>query len=199
MSEVAAQIRPPEKFLKSIEVSVSDDENTAKLQRLAVVDTKIKDTEAEKAGDVSKHNESLKQLRKEQRKLLEAIQTKKELRDIECYEKRDERLHKVTIHRADNDMQVDERPMTAQELGGEPTPAKPNKPAKPPKAKKQADLPGTAKGETTGAGGETERAEDETIERESAAAKGSGVGKVTRIKASDAKKKSGERKGGKAK
>ncbi len=199
-----ATSKPPEIFMKSVEVDVTDAENTAKLQRLAVVDTKIKDTEAEKAGDVSKHNESLKQLRKEQRKLLEAIQTKRETREIECYEKRDERLNKVTIHRRDNDQLIDERAMTAAELSGQPTPSKP---AKPPKARKQPDLPNTgpngATSETTGAGGETARTEDETSERESAAAKANGgVGKVTRIKASDAKQKSADRKakkGGKGK
>lgn len=181
MQEATAETRPPEVFLKSIQVDVSDDENTARLNRLAEVDKKIKTTEAEKAGDVSKHNEQLKQLRKEQGKLLDAIETRKEVREVECYERRDDRLHKVQILRRDNDQVVDERPMTAAEL--------------------QTELPFKNGAAAAPAPTDEERADDQAIEQQSAAAQGkggggNGAGKVTRIRASDAKRKSTERKGG---
>src|SRR5687768_2408303 len=114
MSTAAATTKP-EVFLKSLEVTTSDAENTDRLHRLAVVDKKIQDIEAEKATEVSKHNENLKQYRKEQRKLLDAIQSRKQQRDEQVDQVPDYRLGKMNIDRASDTCFDEERALTDEE------------------------------------------------------------------------------------
>lgn len=197
MQTSTAAVSMPEKFLKTVEVDVTDDENMERLKRLAVVDRKIKDTEAEKAGDVSKHNETLKQLRKEQGKLLDATTTRREERDVECYNERDDRRGFMLIKRASDGVVIDERAYTEAERNAE-LPfdkVKPEAPKEKTPEQLEADAAGAAAeagapapdDSAQGAGGASEAPAGK------AASGKSGAGKVVRIRASDVQKKKAAR------
>jgi hypothetical protein len=197
----------PEVFLRTIEVEVSDEENTLRLVRLAQVDGEINNTEAAKASRVSDYNAELKQLRKDRNKLLEAITSRREKRDVECYQRADERRGIMAIIRKSDGKVIDERALTIEERQTQ-LPFRDKTPEE-----QEADAASAAAedgdGAQEGAGrtNDTERppadesgdangqAEDdaELQAQSDAAAKKSGAGKVVRIRASDAKKRKAAR------
>lgn len=177
MTEPAAAIdtNKPQTFLHTVEVDVSDEENDARIHRLIDVEHKINDTEADKASRNSDFNTELKQLRKEKNKLLDAIKTKRERKDVECYERAEERTNTVFIVRASDGKVIDERAMTLEDRmhAGK---------SKAEAEKSEAAVASPSEGKGGGA------ANDEGKARAA-----NGAGTVTRIRASDAKKKKAER------
>lgn len=181
MTEAAQAIdetKKPETFLHTVEVDIADEEMTARTQRLLDVLNKIDTTEADKASRVSDLNSELKQLRKEAQKIRATINTKRERRDVEVYEQPDFRRNIVFIVRASDGKVIDERAMTLEDRESEL-----------PFDKKKGAENDAGDGASGSGGGEA--TEDAEIQKQSdaAAAKNKGAGKVTRIKASDVKKR----------
>ncbi|HEX5865426.1 MAG TPA: hypothetical protein VF014_14435 [Casimicrobiaceae bacterium] len=162
-------------FLHTVEIDVSDEEHDARIRRLIEVEHKINDTESDKASRVSDFNGELKQLRKEKQKLLDAIKTKRERRDVECYELAEERTNTMHICRATDGKVLGERAMTLEDrmnLGK-------------PKADAKAAQAATESPSDTGKGG--------GAANDKGKAKATSAGNVTRIRASDVKKKKAQR------
>lgn len=182
MNEAAAQTETnPKIFLKTVEVEVSDEENTLRLVRLAEVDGNINTTEADKASRVSDFNSDLKQLRKERNKLLEAITTRREKREIECYQVPDERRGIMATIRKSDGKVIDERALTIEE--------------------RQTPLPfrgKTPEEQAADAANDGEQAEDAEIQAQSDATAAGKPKKEKPIKASAARAaKAAKEKGGK--
>lgn len=175
MSEATAQQTPPtprKTFLHTIEVEISTEESAVRTKRLLDVLNEIDKIEADKQSRVSDFNAELKQKRKEAHKVRDAINLGKERRDVECYEVPEEKQNTIHIVRASDGKKVDERAMTLEDrmnLGKSKEDAK--------KAQAATESP-ASEGQGGGAANDTSKA---------------GVGKVTRIKASDAKKKRAQR------
>lgn len=102
-----------EKEVKRLECKVSRAEIEDRKNRLVVVDGSINDTIIVKREEAAEHNKLLRELRKEQTNLISAVTRGVELRDVECFWKQNDRLHKKELVRADNGQVVDE---TAQTL-----------------------------------------------------------------------------------
>ncbi len=103
-------------FKHQITVDISAEEKTKILERNADIDRKMIQVKAEKAMANSGFNEDLKLLRKEQDTLLTSINAGKAKIEIEVYEDKDTRLNRMVYRRASDGEQVDERPLTADEL-----------------------------------------------------------------------------------
>jgi hypothetical protein len=169
MSNAAESIDPskkPETFLHTVEVDITSEETTARTQRLLEVLNKIDTTEADKASRVSDFNGELKQLRKEAGKIRQSIRIGKERRDVECYEQPDFRRNIVFIVRAEDNKVIDERAMTLED--------------------REQELPlNKGKADTDPA--------NEGDDKPATEPKAAGAGKVTRLKASDVKKRKAQR------
>lgn len=158
-------------FLHTVEVEISTEESGARTKRLLEVLNEIDKIEADKASRNSDFNAELKQKRKEAHKVRDAINLGKERRDIECYEVPEERTNTVHICRASDGKVLDERAMTLEDrmYAG--------------KSKAEAeDAEAAVASPSEGQGG---GAND--------TGKAKGAGKVTRIRASDVKKKKAQR------
>ncbi len=170
----------PETFLHTVEVEISNEEAGARTKRLLEVLNEIDKIEGDKASRVSDFNTELKQKRKEAHKIRDAIHLGKERQDVECYEQPDERRNIVFIVRASDHKVLDERAMTLEDRmyldkGKAPAAA--------------ADEPEAA-AEGSGGGGDGEA--EGKAGKAGKAGKGGGA-TVTRIKASDVKKRKAER------
>src|SRR5690606_10655026 len=88
-----------------------------KHDRLAEVDREILNVSAEKADANGDFNKQLKELRKEQKAILDTLDTGKETIEVDCYEEVDEQRLEMLTKRADNDQILPEftRPLTAEE------------------------------------------------------------------------------------
>jgi hypothetical protein len=192
MSQAAAKRHT---FPKTIEIEITDEENTLRMKQHLDVEFKIDAVKAERAATVSEFTQQLKDLRKQRGELITTIQSKKEKRDIECYQEPDYRRHCMVIKRADTDQVIDERALTAEELQESLPGTKDSKGGKKPEAaaapaaagdggivdnnyKPDGHVEGAAQGKGGG---------------EPATTNKGGAGKVTRIKASDAKKTKAKR------
>lgn len=181
MPEATAETttKKPEIFLHTVEVEISSEEAAERTRRLLTVLNEIDTIEADKASRNSDFNTELKQKRKEAHKVRDAINLGKERRDVECYEKPDERRNIVFIVRASDHKVLDERAMTLEDRmyldGGKS------------KAEAKAD---EAPVEGSGGGGADEA--EGKAGKAGKAGKGGGA-TVTRIKASDVKKRKAER------
>jgi hypothetical protein len=140
---------------------------------------------------MAEFNADLKALRQQRSELITTIKTKKEKRKIECFRDPDFRRNTMFIKRADTGAVIEERALTVEERQ-ETLPGTTTKPDKAPKpGSEDPVVPDDYKpdGHVEGAaaegqgGGATE---------EPQSGKG-GADKVTRIKASDAKKRKAER------
>jgi hypothetical protein len=104
-----------ETFGHFIDVTLTEEEITAKLNRNADIDREILSIMGEKAAANSGFNADLKTLRKEQVTLLEAAKAGKAKLEIQCYNDRDDRRGMMLVRRKDNGEIVDERALTAEE------------------------------------------------------------------------------------
>lgn len=185
MEQSNAAEHHPDIFLKTVEVDVSDEEYTARLERLAAVDNSINDTEATKASRMSDFNAELKQLRKERGKLLDAIRSRREKQDVECYQVADERRGIMATIRKSDGAVIDERALTLEERQG--------------KFPFEENREGMKARDEEGGGDEREPRDTEAPpgfgdEGDEAPAKPK-AGKVVRLKASDVKKRKAARSG----
>ncbi len=180
----ATEQKKPEIFLHTVEVEISTEEAAERTRRLLDVLNEIDTIEADKASRNSDFNTELKQKRKEAHKVRDAINLGKERRDVECYEQPDERRNIVFIVRASDHKVLDERAMTLEDrmhLGQTKT-----------EAEKEAEAAASpAEKATEGSGGGADDANGKAG-KAGKAGKGGGA-TVTRIKASDVKKRKAER------
>jgi hypothetical protein len=181
----AAESQAPNTFYKTVEVEITDEENTVRMKDHLEIEFKIDAAKAERAAKMAEYGKDLKDLRQRRSEIITTIRTKKEKREIACYQQEDFRTNRMLIRRADTGEMIDERPLTLEERQ-ESLPG-----TKEPKAKKAAseaanadtDEPPAADDEGSGGG-------DEPAPGSSKPA----AGKVVRIRASDAKKRSAGRK-----
>jgi hypothetical protein len=174
-------------FPKTIEIEITDEENTIRMKDHLEIEFKIDATKAQRAAKMAEYNADLKALRQQRSELITTIKSKKEKRDIDCYQDPDFRRNIMFTKRADTDQVIDERALTLEERQ-ETLPGTTAKPAKP-KAPKGSEDPVVEddykpEGHVEGKPGEKPT--------EDAGATTAG-GKVQRIKASDVKKKKAER------
>lgn len=99
-----------------IDVTLSEAEIKAQLERNADIDRKIIAVSGQKALAARGYNDDLKLLRKEQETLLSTISTGKTKLEVECYLERDDRRGIMFTLRNDNGEIVDQRALTADEL-----------------------------------------------------------------------------------
>lgn len=99
-----------------VDVTLTDLEIKAQLERNADIDRKMIEIKGQKALANSDFNGDLKVLRKEQETLLTSINTGKTKIEVQCYNEKDERRGMMLTMRADNGFIVDERALTADEL-----------------------------------------------------------------------------------
>ena len=205
MNEAAAAVETepkPETFMKTMEVDVTAEEQNQRKDRLVAVDREIINVEAEKASKSSDFSTQIKTLKKERVALLQAIGTGRERREIPCYLERDDRLGVMRTKRVDTDAVIDERALTLEERQTElfdddeaktddgdterPPAGDGDEPEQVGSAGPDAedDAPPT---DADGAG-------DGEAEGDAEQATTAPTGKVTRIKASDVRKKAAERK-----
>lgn len=104
-----------ESFNFAIDVTLTEDEINARLNRNAEIDRKILDIMADKAAANQGFNADLKMLRKEQVTLLESAKAGKAKLEVSCYQERDDRRGMMLTRRNDNGDIVDERALTAEE------------------------------------------------------------------------------------
>jgi hypothetical protein len=176
MSEAAAQIdetKKPRIYLHTVEIDITDEEAGARTKHLLDVLNKIDTIEADKQSRMSDFNSELKQLRKEAAKVRQAIKIGKERRDIEVYDVPEEKQNTIHIMRASDGKKVDERAMTLED-------------------RMHA---GKSKAEAEKAQKATESPAEQAAANDSGKppGKADAAGKVTRIKASDVKKKQAQR------
>jgi hypothetical protein len=102
---------------KQITQKVTKKDQAAKHDRLVEVDRELLQVASEKAESNSDFNGQLKSLRKEQKALLDVIDSGEETLDVDCYEVPDEARMEMTYRRVDNDVELPEftRPFTADE------------------------------------------------------------------------------------
>lgn len=103
-------------FPRKISIHLNDKERAEAKDKLVVVDNELIAIQAAKRADMSDYNERLRDKRAEQETLLKAIKTGALEKEVEVYERRDDRRGVMVYFRADNDEQVDERALTAEEL-----------------------------------------------------------------------------------
>lgn len=110
-------------FMREITQAVSKKDQSG---RLAEIDREILDVTAEKTEANADFNKQLKELRKDQRAILDSIETGELRAEVEVYEEFDEERLEVLTKRADDDQVIPEltRPMSPEErqmsLGEEP-------------------------------------------------------------------------------
>jgi len=104
-------------YTKEIIQDVPETGQPEKHRRLAEVDREILEVQSEKSATNVDFNKQLKDLRKEQKDLLDTLDTGKETIPIEVYDEVDEDRLEVVTKRADNDEILPEltRPMTPEE------------------------------------------------------------------------------------
>lgn len=98
---------------RSLECKVSKAQVEDRKNRLVVVDRSISTEQTEKREEMNKRNATLRELREEQENLVSAIEHGIEKREIDCFWRMNDRLHKKELIRADTGAVVDE---TAQTL-----------------------------------------------------------------------------------
>lgn len=101
----------------AIEVGADQDKNLARMMRHVEIGREIAEAQEEKAGDNSRHNQRLKALREEERRIRDAISTGKETIHVDCYERINEQLQQVETVRRDTEQVLPNltRPMTSEE------------------------------------------------------------------------------------
>lgn len=195
MSEATAETHdidtnPPELFLRTIEHDITDEENSLKKNDLVALELKLDSVRLDKAKRASDFNAEIKQLNNQRSALLGTIQTGREKREVQCYEVADERRGIMAIIRNDTKEVVDERALTLDERQGK-------FPFEDVRGRQANDDDEPAGADAAGsdtppppADGPAEGGTDEAASEQKAAG---GAGKVTRIRASDVKKKKAER------
>lgn len=101
-----------EKEVRKLECKVSEDEINDRKNRLVNCDAAINETVTVKREEAAEHNKKLRELRGEQENLIMAVRRGVELRDVDCFWKQNDRLHKKELIRADTGGVVDETPQT---------------------------------------------------------------------------------------
>jgi len=106
-----------EKKLIDMPVKVASKDRQEKTDHLAVVDRKILEVQACKAADVSDYNQKLKDLRAEQKALLDTIESGIQHVKVEIYEKLNEQLGQVETIRVSDGKVLPEftRPLNKEE------------------------------------------------------------------------------------
>jgi hypothetical protein len=101
-----------EKETRKLKCDVSEEEVEVRKNRLVKVDRQIDDECTQKREEISARNKVLRELRDEQKNLVSAIETGKEEREVDCFWRMNDRLHKKELVRADTGQVVDEAPQT---------------------------------------------------------------------------------------
>jgi hypothetical protein len=116
-TENQAEIPKGRTFKKEIIVDLPKENQQDKHERLAEVDRAILESAAAKAAANGEFNAELKELRKEQKTILDTLTTGKETIEVDCYEEIDERRLEILTRRVDTNDVLHEftRPMTAEE------------------------------------------------------------------------------------
>lgn len=108
---------PPdqETYTELIECTLSEEERDDKRKHLESVDRELIRLEVEKKAAAKVFTNQIKPLEAERDTILQALDSGTEKRQVEVYERFDDRLGKVEVRRVDTDEVVEERAMTAQE------------------------------------------------------------------------------------
>ncbi len=128
---------------------LSPEEIDQRKNRLVKVEGEIDAEVDAKSAEMADRNATLKDLRKDRKRLLEACQTGHEKREVEVREEWDFKTNRVVFIRVDTGEQVEERAMSGterqEEMFGEPPEAETAKAAKKGGNKKGATKPTTDK------------------------------------------------------
>lgn len=96
-------------------VDLTDEDVADRKNKLVKAESELQKVSAEKAEAMADFNSTLKDRRNEIRTLVAAIQTGSEEREVECYERRDEKRGAMETVRADTGEVIHDRPLTAEE------------------------------------------------------------------------------------
>lgn len=133
-----------ETFKKQIKLKLTAEQKTERKDRLVTVEQELDRVKSEKRDACVTFNDETKELAKERKELLIAITTGIEEKDVDCYQRVDEKRLEVQYVRVDTQELIPEltRPMTVEErqmkLDDAPPKKGKAKPAKPPKGKSKA-------------------------------------------------------------
>lgn len=113
------EARVSRKEVRCLPCPLTEEEQRLRGIELANHNAEYADTEAEKKQVTKDYGDKLKRINERIHELKDAVQTRVEVRDIECDVSIDRYLGKVTITRADTGEIVEVRPMTPGEAQGE--------------------------------------------------------------------------------
>lgn len=98
-----------EKEVRKLECKVSKTEIEDRKNRLVSCDSEINGIIVLKREEAAGHNKAMRELREEQENLISAVSRGVELRDVDCFWKQNDRLHKKELIRADTGKVVVEK------------------------------------------------------------------------------------------
>lgn len=102
-------------FIDKLDCTLSDEELAERKDRLATEYQALTEVQDEKADVMADYSKKIKGHQKVLAALIDAISTGKEKREVECLERRDDRLGVMQIIRGDTGEMVEERPLTLEE------------------------------------------------------------------------------------
>lgn len=114
-----ATVARGETFPHPVELPLTDKELLAYADQLADLDTKEREITLRHQSEKNKFKAEIEEIGQQQTVTLDKLRTKKEYKDIECYNKFDYFNGVCEIIRVDNDKVVKTRPMTEKEFRGE--------------------------------------------------------------------------------
>ena len=104
-----------EKYVDVLECALTDAELEAKKDSLVTATAELERLQAEKSAEVAKHSKGIKSKQAEIRALVVAIQSGRETREVECLERRNDRLGQMERVRGDTGEVYDTRPLDFDE------------------------------------------------------------------------------------
>lgn len=106
----------PGAIQRELSVKLNDKELRERGEQLAKCDNEIRDVEQDRAAYSSKCNKRIKELKADQTRLCNAVDSGSELRLVDCHWHDDLTKNERFLTRDDTGEEVDRRPMTADEL-----------------------------------------------------------------------------------
>lgn len=104
-----------DKETRKLECKVSKAQVEERKNRLVRVDREISTAIVDKRTEMAEYNGKIRKLREEQENLVSAIEKGIELRDVDCFWRMNDRLHKKELIRADSGTVVDEAAQTLED------------------------------------------------------------------------------------